>query len=147
MYTFSDYFGKIAQCNRRRAYDLLSAIRGPDSGTHILELLTLKARITARIRSVVFAENWRFGFPGTLSTQPILFADMREIKSALLALQSQDRSHWHYIHHLKDAVLVSRDHEIWGGYADHIARMCELCVAHQLSPDYDFTIPEDHNGA
>jgi hypothetical protein len=87
-------------------YDVLTALRGPDSGYS-----TVKSVLTERLRGIVFTLN---ECPGDYRTDSLTSKELEELKT-----QTGELSH-HIATHLRRAVSATRNHPIWGGFGEQV---------------------------
>jgi hypothetical protein len=108
-----------------RIFDILSALRGPDINSDLSYEersagYAMKAKITTRIRHIVYPDVLPQDIPGDITDRVFDGVDLRMVEEALPTARKAGLSH--YLSHLYYAVYTTKDHEIWGGLGN------ELCT-------------------
>ena len=111
-------------------YDLVSAVRGPDSGD---DTAMMKGLITARVRVILFGKTPIIG-----DTEDSVFSAIDyTMLCRLLAKNTKPPSAQYYpytppsthcLNHMSSAVDASHDHRIWGGYARRIVKALQQYI-------------------
>ena len=95
---------------RERQYFLMAAILGPDTRESIWES-DFKARLTARIRAIVF-KPWECD--GAFNALPLAIGELDPIEESLATVGFHCRIHMH------EAVKHTVKHRIWGGHGHRL---------------------------
>ena len=113
--------------NRKRQYDIMGALRGPDWNREHADQKRVKGLIVARIRAVVFGRNtyrprWSWECRA-IQTSAVWFNHPLTdgvIDQAAESIREVGRVTPHFIEHLADAVRACRNHRVWGGTASRL---------------------------
>ncbi len=99
----------------REQYNVLSAVRGPDSHNDYNQF-RLKKYLVERIRSIAFSPS--IEFPGNYDNTPLDRDGLKAVKQHLTALQFGGKpvGAEHYLEHLRLAMMATWRHKVWGGH-------------------------------
>ena len=148
----------IGKDNRYPAFLILTALRGPDITPDTPNFGEIKQHITGRLRSIVYPRTYPYPnglaaytfIHGDALSRPMnqrdfdnlgyVFQEVTEAHKkvctaddgAVINLEGDERRIWtglsHFFSHLLSAVQATREHDIWGGFADKVVVELRGCL-------------------
>jgi hypothetical protein len=112
-----------------KIFDILSALRGPDvSSDRSYEERSagyaMKARVTTRIRHIVYPDVQPQDIPGDITDRVFDHIDLQFVRQSLALARKAGLGH--YLSHLYYAVSATKDHAIWGGLGTELCGVLML---------------------
>lgn len=124
---FTAYFEQLLAQFPIRAYDVLSAQRGPDHEPKGGSMTTTsKSQIVARIRAITWElgpdeTTWKLGPDGTAAPGIGLYNPVPLLPYEALTLEPQPL---HYYTHLISAIRATIGHPLWSGQEETVIYAC-----------------------
>ena len=123
--------GFLKTLDKTDRWNVYSATRGPDM--HGAIKASAKSCITSRIRAIVFPTCAPYTCPGDIRHTPFNSIDLKTLTEYGMVIHNTEcMKHYsvqngvaHFLSHLKQAVIATKKHPIWGGFAEQIEVILE----------------------